>query len=205
VTDGAPPEAELVRRLVAGDDGAWRAFVRGYAPLVLALARRMLRQRGARAADPDAEEVVSEVFLQLLRRDRLLLRRYDPRWRLSTYLGVICRTEVLRRVRRERRQGASLAEPAALPEPDTRPGPTARLEETERRETLDALAEGLEGLGARDRLLLTLRFLDGLGYEAIAAALGVSPASVGPLLGRAKARLARRIPQLRGRLPDPSG
>ena len=48
----------------------------------------------------------------------------------------------------------------------------------------------------RDRLLLTLRYLDGLDYRTIGATLGVNPESVGQFLHRAKSRLARLVPHL---------
>ena len=130
------------------------------------------------------------MFLALLRRDRRLLRRYDPRYRVSTYLGVICRTEVLRLLRRTRRAGAGIADAAEVPDETDRFAPETTLEEEERQERLAALRRGLAALPERERLLLTLRYLEGASYRAIAAALEISPESVGPLLHRAKARLA---------------
>ncbi len=67
----------------------------------------------------------------------------------------------------------------------------------ERAAALVTLRTALDALPARDRLLLTLRYLEGLDYRAIAKALGLSPDSVGQLLHRAKERLALRLPQLR--------
>ena len=85
-------EADLVARCANGDRAAWEAFVDGYGPLIAALVRRMLHRRTGRARDADVDEIGAEVFLALVRRDRILLKRYDPRYRLSTYLGVICRS-----------------------------------------------------------------------------------------------------------------
>jgi RNA polymerase sigma factor (sigma-70 family) len=48
----------------------------------------------------------------------------------------------------------------------------------------------------RDRLLLTLRYLEDMDYRTIAAAVGLSTDSVGQLLHRAKRRLARVVPAL---------
>lgn len=189
----ASDEASLVRRCAAGDDpAAWGELVERYGPLLRALARRMLARRSGRAADSDVDEVTAEVFLALLRHDRRLLARYDPAWRLSTYLGVVCRTEVLRRIRREGREPLPLATPEAEPAP-----PVADPERARAR-----VREALRGLGGRDALLLRLRYLHGLGYRAIAEALDVSPESVGPLLERAKRRLAERAANLEDLLAD---
>jgi RNA polymerase sigma-70 factor (ECF subfamily) len=200
VTEEAPgDDALLVRRCAEGDDpDAWTAFVDRHGGLIAGLARRMLLGRSGRATAEDVDDVVAEVFLALLRRDRLLLRRYDPRYRLSTYLGVICRTAVVRHLRRRRvvstHEVQAAVEPAAVDEPPHE-GPD-RLLTRERLE--DALAE----LPPRDRLLLTLRFLDGLDYRAIAEAVGVDVESVGSLLTRARRRLAERAEALRDLLAD---
>jgi RNA polymerase sigma-70 factor (ECF subfamily) len=186
-------EAALVRRCADGEREAWAAFVARFGPLVAGLSRRMLRRRTGHARDADVEEVAAEVFLALVRRDRLLLRRYDPRYRVSTYLGVICRSEVQRLLRRGRRLPAGLADPAAVPDRPERSAPSAGLEEAERLERVEAVRRALATLPDRDRLLLTLRYLEGVSYRAIAAALEVSPESVGPLLSRAKARLAAAL------------
>lgn len=188
MTEGAArDEALLVRRLAAGDDPeAWTAFVDGYGPLLQALAGRMLRRRTGRAADADVDEIVAEVFLALLRHDRRLLVRYDPTYRLSTWLGVLCRTAVLRHLRRRGRGAGAPAEEVA----------DVRTPSAEQAERAAALREALAGLPDRDRLLLTLRFLEGLDYRAIARLLDVRPDSVGPLLTRAKERLASRFPAL---------
>ena len=191
-----PAEAALVEACAAGTPGAWASFVDHYGPLVRALARRMLARRTGRAADVDVDEVVAEVFLALVRRDRVLLRRFDPTYRLSTYLGVICRTEVLRHLRRGRRQPVPVQELGHVPDHDGADGPAAALARQERTEALAALRAALEGLSDRDRLLLTMRFLDGQDYRAIAAALQLSPQSIGQLLTRAKARLRELVPHL---------
>jgi hypothetical protein len=100
--DRVPPESEasLVAACAAGDADAWARFVPRFGPLVAALARRMLARRRGVASDADVDEVTGGVFLALVAHDRKLLHRYRPEFRLSTYLGVICRTEVGRLLRR---------------------------------------------------------------------------------------------------------
>jgi len=187
---GAPDETDLIRRCADGDESAWSRFVDTQGPRIAGMARRMLHGRTGQAADADVDEIVSEVFLALLRRDRTLLRRYDPRWRLATWLGVLTRTAVTRLLRRRRRPPSEAVERAA------------RDDEPARRDTRRAILEALDGLGARERLLLRLRHLEGLDYAAIAEALGIEPSSVGPLLSRARARLRDTAPDLEALLED---
>lgn len=191
------PEVELVARCAEGDRAAWEAFVDGYGALLTALARRMLMRRTGRARDADVDEVVAEVFLALVRRDRILLKRYDPRYRLSTYLGVITRTEVLRLLRRGNRLPHDLEDAARVPESPGAGSPVRALQDQERTEAIRGLRAALDELPERDRLLLTMKYLDGSDYRSIGSALGVNPESVGQFLTRAKARLARRVPHLR--------
>jgi len=195
-------EAALVARCAAGDRSAWEQFVDRYGPLITALARRMLGRRTGRAPDSDVDEIAGEVFLALVRRDRILLKRYDSTYRLSTYLGVICRTEVLRHLRRGNRLPHDLEDATRIPEPDGTLGPSRTIEDRERMEAIRTLREALHELEERDRLLLTMKFLDGMDYRSIGAALDVNPESVGQFLHRAKQRLAERVPHLRAFLPE---
>ena len=190
-------EAELVRRCAEGDRDAWEAFVDRYGTLIQALARRMLARRTGRASDPDVDEIAAEVFLALLRRDRILLHRYNPEYRVSTYLGVICRTEVLRFLRRGRRTAVGIEEAERIEDPDADQQPSQALEDDERMAALKELRAAMGELSERDRQLLTLKYLEGLDYRAIGEALDLNPESVGQFLHRAKQRLAKQVPHLR--------
>lgn len=189
-------EADLVSRCAGGDEAAWAEFVDAYGVLIRALVRRMLARFTGRASDPDVDEIVAEVFLALVRRDRILLHRYNPEYRLSTYMGVISRTEVLRFLRRGRRKPGDLEEATRIEDKDTNRGPAGALMEQERMDMVQTLRAALLLLSERDRLLLTLRYLDGQDYKAIGAALELNPESVGQFLHRAKKRLALRVPHL---------
>lgn len=58
---------------------------------------------------------------------------------------------------------------------------------------IDALKRGLARLSENDRLLLTMKYFDGLSDEEIAARLGVAKASVRTYLMRARNRLCQRL------------
>ena len=192
------PEAELVRACAEGDADAWVRFVDRFGGLIATLARRMLDRRTGRSAETDVDEIAAGVFLALLKGDRRLLRRYRAEFRVSTYLGVICRTEVSRHLRGAGRRtvllgddldGRGIADPGAST-------PLALLLQQERDAAVLSLRAALDELAPRDRLILTLKYLDGLDYGRIADVLRVERDSVGQLLHRAKARLAKRVPNL---------
>src|SRR5437588_9826249 len=72
-------DRELIARIIRGDDEAFRALFRRYAPAALGLARRVVRQEHL------AEETVQEAFLSVWRTpDRFDASRGSVRSWLST-------------------------------------------------------------------------------------------------------------------------
>ena len=63
--------------------------------------------------------------------------------------------------------------------------------------SIATLREALGRLPDRDRMLLTMKYLDGMDYRAIGAALDLNPESIGQFLHRAKQKLATEVPHLR--------
>jgi RNA polymerase sigma-70 factor, ECF subfamily len=126
----------------------------------------------------DAEDVVQETFLKLMRHLEKGGGTQNLRGWLFTVAAHACRDRGRFRLRWVPWSPAHerSAPPAADP-----------VEEDERTRVARA---GIDRLPKRDRLLLTLR-AQGLSYRDIAAAAGVQPASVGQLLSRALARWER--------------
>jgi RNA polymerase sigma-70 factor (ECF subfamily) len=143
-----------------------------HGPAVHRLARLLLR-------DPhDAEDVVQETFLKLLRHLEAGGDERNLRGWIFTVAAHACRDRGRWRLRWV--PWAPTHEPAA-------PSPPPDEEQDER---LSAARAALGRLGSRDRLLLSLR-AQGLSYREIAAAAGLQPGSVGQLLSRALARWER--------------
>ena len=61
------------------------------------------------------------------------------------------------------------------------------------REQWEGLLAHLAGLDERDRLLLTMRYLDGCDYDEVAAATGSTPHQARGLVHKALGRLRRRV------------
>lgn len=123
-----------------------------------------------------AEDIVSETFIKVWgARERVDLST------VRAYLLAIARNEYLQLLRRRRRESqltADLQDPSAGI--DERRGPADTLERTLR---------ALQALPEKSRSALLLRVEEGLSYEDIGAALGVSPPAARVMVHRARARL----------------
>jgi RNA polymerase sigma-70 factor (ECF subfamily) len=178
---------ELVQDCISGGDGAWETFVSRYSPLIHAIARRSLRSRGLSPAPDDLDDICENTILALVRDDFALLRSYDDRYALSTFVGVVARTQAGRFARR-RRIGGSDVDVAELP--SRCEDPALAVEENDLRA---ALRETLDEMPIRDRQVLRLFYFSDRDYREIAAELRISSNSVGAALHRARERLRARL------------
>jgi RNA polymerase sigma-70 factor, ECF subfamily len=129
----------------------------------------------------DAEDVVQETFLKLLRHLGAGGSTENVRGWLFTVAANAARD-------RQRRRSRWIP---WRPHHESIVAPTELDDETGR---MRIVQEALQRLSARDRLLLALRS-QGLSYRDIAAAGGIRPTSVGRLLARAVGRWERACGQ----------
>lgn len=177
----------LVESLLAEEAGAWDLFVERYAGLVASVVRRIFRTRGRGLGQADVDDVTENVFVMLLEQDGRLLRRYDPKHKLSAYVAVIARTATHRFLRRQKAKvdlpdemwGDSIADS----------GQGTASAETAGLEMRSALHETMSQLSERDQRVLRLFYFDGRDYQSIARTLGLSVNSVGAALSRARGKL----------------
>jgi RNA polymerase sigma-70 factor, ECF subfamily len=192
-------EAALLARLRAGDERAFEALVERHYPTMLAVARHHVSSRAV------AEEVVQEAWLGVLNG----LDRFEGRSSLRTWiLRILVNTAKTRGVREARSVPfAALAtegdEPAVEPgrfrgadDPfpghwRSYPGNWQRLpEEVLRdRETLDVVLAAIHGLPDSQRLVITMRDIQGCDAEEVCEALDVSEGNQRVLLHRARSKV----------------
>lgn len=176
-----PTDAALVLGARAGEDWAREALFRRYAPMVNGLAYRVMGR------DEDVDDVVQESFVHALNG---LERLIEPQAFAGWLARIVVRTasKTLRRRRLLRRLGLrrTTEEPIdldALIGRSTPPDVAADLH------SVYAL---LERLPVEQRIALILRRVEQLGLEEIAAAMGLSLATVKRRLSDAEASLARK-------------
>ncbi len=160
-------ERRLMRRVARGDQGALQVLMERYGGKLLAVAGRLLRSRA------DAEDAVQRAFVQCY----TAAASYQPEWAVSTWLyrilTNICVDELRRRsVRHAHAAGSPDADPPA-------PGPAEYLD----------LHRALERVPREARILLALRYVDGLSYGELARVRGISVNTVKSQLARGKSLL----------------
>ncbi len=147
----------LVQRVLDRRQEALAELYDRYAPLLLAVARRIL------GSPADAEEVLQESFLQAWNQ----AERYDSgRSSVSTWLVLIARSRALDRLRqrrsRERTAAAAEAEPKA-PETSARFDENVLTQERRRR-----VRKAMAALPVEQKEVLELAFFGGLSQAEIA-------------------------------------
>ena len=196
-------EAALLARLRGGDERAFETLVERLYPTMLAVARHHVSSRAV------AEEVVQEAWLGVLKG----LDRFEGRSSLRTWiLRILVNTAKTRGTRDARIVPfASLApqgdEPAVDPGrfrgPDdpfpghwrAYPGNWQRLPEEALadRETLDVVLSTIQQLPPPQRLVITMRDIQGCDTAEVCEALDVSEGNQRVLLHRARSKVRRAL------------
>jgi RNA polymerase sigma-70 factor, ECF subfamily len=157
---GIPDDYELMQRIANQDADALAAVYDRYGALVYTLGLRMLHDRG------EAEELVSDVFLEIWRR----ADRYNPtRGAPMTYLMTLTRSRAIDRQRamtsRNRGKSATETSPDAQ-SPSPEPIASAIFVENSRR-----VREALSQLEPVYREAVEMAFFDCLSHTQIAEKL----------------------------------
>jgi RNA polymerase sigma-70 factor, ECF subfamily len=212
---GSPQDADLVRRLLAGDEAAFMSLVETYQGPMARLARNYVPSREV------ADEVVQETWVAVLQG----LPRFEGRSSLKTWIFRILVNRAVSRGTRERRAvpfsalfdaGTDPFEPAVDPDRflgqnDARPHgwaappvpwdeiPEQRLES---RETLARVAEAIEALPPAQREVITMRDVDGFTSQEACSVLGITEVNQRVLLHRARSKVRRALAEyLTGEAP----
>jgi len=195
----AAEEQELLEQLRAGDERAFEALVERHYPTMLAVARHYVSSRAV------AEEVVQDAWLGVLKG----LDRFEGRSSLRTWILRILVNRAKTRGARDARTvpfasimphgDEAAVEPERFRGPDdpfpghwrAYPGTWQRLpEETlADRETLDVVLATIHRLPPPQRIVITMRDIQGCEAEEVCEALDVSEGNQRVLLHRARSKV----------------
>ena len=105
-------DADLVRRILHGEESLFEALVRRYQARVVAHVARMVGSR------EDALDLTQEIFLKVFG----ALDRYNPEFKFSTWLFRIAGNAAIDHLRKRRPKTV----PLEIPDPESRSGVSAR-------------------------------------------------------------------------------
>jgi len=178
-------DREMVRRVVAGDESAFRDLFRRYGPMAKALAMRVVRQAHL------AEEIVQEAFLALWREPGSY---QEDRGSVRSWLLAAVHHRAVDTVRREesQRRRTQAAAPDVVDLPDV--GQQV-VEETYAARSRQRVREALQEIPEEQRRVLDLMYFQGKTQSTIASELSLP-------LGTVKSRALLAMRRLRAMLAE---
>lgn len=179
-------DPELVAALRVGDLTAFEKIIREQGGVLLAVARRLLRN------DDEAREAVQDAFVSAFRS----CSRFEGASRISTWLHRIVVNTCLMRLRTQRRRvEVSIDEwlPPFLPDGHHETAfvdwSNAAHALVEQQETCALVRRCIDRLPEAYRTVLLMRDIEGIPVDEVAAALEISPNAVHIRLHRARQAL----------------
>jgi RNA polymerase sigma-70 factor (ECF subfamily) len=177
-------DRNLLDRCLNNKPRAWEDFVDRYMGLVVHVINHTAQCRSLRLSNSDREDLAAEVFLAIIENNLAVLRHFRGQSSLATYLTVIARRVIVRKLVDGR---------AALPLSDMVQHAAADDSDREQRisdhEELDRLLGELRGSEAA---VVRMYHLEGKTYQEISDVVGMPENSVGPMLSRARSKMRRR-------------
>jgi RNA polymerase sigma-70 factor (ECF subfamily) len=177
-------DRSLLDRCLCRKARAWEDFVDRFMGLVVHVINHTAQCRSINLSAADREDLAAEVFLAIVDNDMAVLRHFRGRSSLATYLTVIARRVVGRKLV-EGRSNVALGDMVAQAESDE-VEPEQRIGDTEEVGRLLGQLQGSEATVVR------MYHLEGKTYQEISRSVGMPENSVGPMLSRARAKLRRR-------------
>jgi len=187
VSTPAHDSEELVDRIRARDESAWRDLSDRYEPLL----RWLARQHGLSA--DDAADVIQLTWLRCLEHIDQLAHKE----KLGSWLATICRRECMRLATSGRRE-IPLSEPDMVPLMTGQGGECDPCAEVLRGDERHRLYTAIMALPERQRMVVVeVLKREDRSYLDLSQRLGLPVGSIGPTRQRALTRL-RRDPRLAG-------
>jgi|TARA_R110002072_G_scaffold59882_7_gene152258 RNA polymerase sigma-70 factor (ECF subfamily) len=200
-------DRQLLQRCLDREPRAWQDFVDRFVGLVVHVVNRTAMGRGLSMDEATRDDMVAEVFLVYVRHDFAVLRRFRRQCSLATYLTIVARRVVVRRLTANSAvpgnhtsassAGSSLGS-GNLANGNTVNGatnghatPTQVNGELQRIENAEEVEHLMLRLDPREASVVRMYHLEGKSYQEISQAVGLSENTIGPLLHRARAKMGR--------------
>ena len=150
--------------------------------LVIHVVNHTAQSRSILLSVPDRDDLASEVMVASVQDDFAVLRNFRAKSSLATYLTVIARRVVVRKLL-ESRTATPLG---PLADNAMASGDAAVEQRLTDREEVERL---LSGLNSSEAQVVRMYHLEGKSYQEISHITGMPTNSVGPMLSRIRTRL----------------
>ncbi len=177
-------DRSLLDRCLSRKPRAWEDFIDRFMGLVVHVINHTAQCRSINLSAADREDLAAEVFLTVVDNDMAVLRHFRGKSSLATYLTVIARRVVVRKLV-EGHTAVPLGDMVARAEVEESE-PEQRIGD---REEVGRLLGQLQGSEAT---VVRMYHLEGKSYKEISRTTGMPENSVGPMLSRARAKLRQR-------------
>ncbi|MEX0718528.1 MAG: sigma-70 family RNA polymerase sigma factor [Planctomycetaceae bacterium] len=182
-------DRNLLRRCLAQEPGAWKDLVDRFIGLFVHVIHHTAQARSVGVRPEDVDDICAEIFTTLVSRDFAVLRNFRGNSSLATYLTVVARRIVVREMSRRKMAealGHVQVNRTSLEKVRTQPSDFKRIEDR------DEVHQLLKVLPAADAEIVRLFHLEGRSYGEISSGLGIPENTIGPVLTRARRKLAER-------------
>lgn len=176
-------DRKLLSELLAGKTGSWKVFVDRFTGLIVQIIQQTAHAHSLRLQQDDIEDLCAETYAELLSRDMAALRAFRGRCSFATYLAVIVRRIVVRRLTEQRFRQALGHVSAHSKSVEMASSENSDTTQVDQRDEVQSL---MQRLPERSRELLRLVFIEGRPYREVAGLLGVSINSLGALIARVR-------------------
>ena len=178
-------DRQLITQLLTGSTTAWNSLVDRYAGLIVQVIRHTAHAHSLKLSQDDIEDLAADVFSTLLERDMAAIRGFRGRSSFSTYLTVIVRRVVLRKLT-QRRYARALGHVRVHKSSISEATEGTAARQVDNRDEVDSL---MTRLPEPARSVVQLFYLDGRTYNEISRRLGIPVNSIGPAISRAREML----------------
>ncbi len=181
-------DRKLLTDLLNGQSGAWRLFVDRFTPLLVQVIQHTAHSHSLKLNADDTDDLCADAMAELLVRDMAALRNFRGRCSLTTYLGVIARRIVVRKLAEHRFSSAMGHVNAHRAAVDFASSEDSSVRQLDHRDQVESLLSKLPG---EPRQVAKWLFLEELSYREIARRLDKPLNSIGPIVSRLRTLLHR--------------
>lgn len=180
-------DRELLRDCLAKAPDAWQNLTDRFLGLVIHIVTHTAIARNIQLPPDLRDDLVADVFLAWIDKDFAILRRFRGKSSLATYLAVVSRRVVLRRLSQMRLPQSHQSIEGLKQEP------AEKLTNSYTREDIEHLEASLGKLSQNESQAVRMFHLEGKSYSEIGSHIGIPENSVGPFLSRAREKIRRSV------------